>query len=74
MKNALTVDLEDYFHVSAYAGLVRQQDWDTYPSRVAENTTGFWTYFRESLPATFFVLGWSPRKSPKWWQGSRRRA
>src|SRR5260370_30208923 len=38
MKNALTIDLEDYFHVSAYARKVRLEEWDSYPSRVAQNT------------------------------------
>ena len=38
MKNALTIDLEDYFHVSAYADKVRLDEWDSYPSRVEKNT------------------------------------
>ena len=66
MKNALTVDLEDYFHVSAYAGLVRQQDWDTYPSRVAENTDRLLDLLSENrCLATFFVLGWVAEKKPE---------
>ena len=36
--NALTVDVEDYFHVSAFDSVVRRGDWRSYPSRVVEST------------------------------------
>ena len=66
MKNALTVDLEDYFHVSAYAGKVRLEDWDSYPSRVAENTDRLLALLAErNCLATFFVLGWVAQKKPE---------
>jgi polysaccharide deacetylase family protein (PEP-CTERM system associated) len=66
MKNALTVDLEDYFHVSAYAGKVRLQDWDSYPSRVEENTDRLLALLAENnCLATFFVLGWVAEKKPE---------
>src|SRR5713226_4017146 len=59
MKNALTVDLEDYFHVSAYAGKVRLEEWDSYPSRVAQNTDRLLELLAQhNCHATFFVLGW----------------
>jgi len=55
MKNALTVDLEDYFHVSAYSGKVRLEEWDSYPSRVAENTDRLLDLLAENdCLATFF--------------------
>jgi polysaccharide deacetylase family protein (PEP-CTERM system associated) len=63
MKNALTVDLEDYFHVSAYAGKVRMEEWDSYPSRVAQNTDRLLALLAEhNCLATFFVLGWVAEK------------
>jgi polysaccharide deacetylase family protein (PEP-CTERM system associated) len=66
MKNALTVDLEDYFHVSAYSGKVRLQEWDSYPSRVAENTDRLLALLAErNCLATFFVLGWVAEKKPE---------
>jgi polysaccharide deacetylase family protein (PEP-CTERM system associated) len=66
MKNALTVDLEDYFHVSAYAGKVRLEEWDSYPSRVAENTDRLLALLAENnCLATFFVLGWVAEKKPE---------
>src|SRR6266446_1365035 len=66
MKNALTVDLEDYFHVSAYAGRVRLEEWDSYPSRVAANTDRLLGLLAEhNCLATFFVLGWVAEKKPE---------
>ena len=38
LPNALTVDVEDYFHVEAFAGVVPRDRWDSYPLRVVENT------------------------------------
>jgi polysaccharide deacetylase family protein (PEP-CTERM system associated) len=66
MKNALTVDLEDYFHVSAYAAKVRLEEWDSYPSRVAANTDRLLALLAEhNCLATFFVLGWVAEKKPE---------
>ncbi len=66
MRNALTIDLEDYFHVSAYAGRVRRDDWDTYPSRVAQNTDRLLELLEQhKCKATFFVLGWVAEKKPE---------
>lgn len=66
MKNALTVDLEDYFHVSAYSGRVPLEEWDSYPSRVAANTDRLLALLAEhNCLATFFVLGWVAEKKPE---------
>jgi polysaccharide deacetylase family protein (PEP-CTERM system associated) len=66
MRNALTIDLEDYFHVSAYAGRVRLEDWDMYPSRVAQNTDRLLELLdQHACRATFFVLGWVAEKKPE---------
>ena len=66
MQNALKVDLEDYFHVSAYSGKVRLEEWDSYPSRVAENTDRLLALLAEhNCLATFFVLGWVAEKKPE---------
>lgn len=59
IQNALTVDVEDYFHVSAFAKSVDQRDWDKYPLRVENNTQRLLDLFDEhEVKATFFVLGW----------------
>lgn len=65
IKNALTVDVEDYFHVSAFADNVKQQDWDNYPLRVENNTRRLLDLFdAQNIKATFFVLGWVAERTP----------
>ena len=57
--NALTVDVEDYFHVSAFAESIDRHDWDKHPLRVENNTRRLLDLFDErEVKATFFVLGW----------------
>jgi polysaccharide deacetylase family protein (PEP-CTERM system associated) len=59
IKNAMTVDVEDYFQVSAFAESIEQKDWDSHPLRVENNTHKILDMFDESnQKATFFVLGW----------------
>jgi polysaccharide deacetylase family protein (PEP-CTERM system associated) len=66
IKNALTIDLEDYFHVGAYAGQVRLEEWDSHPSRVAQNTDRVLELLEQHrCHATFFVLGWVAEKKPE---------
>ena len=59
VRNALTVDVEDYFQVSAFSDNIHQNEWDTHPLRVNKNTFRLLDLFDEyQLKATFFVLGW----------------
>lgn len=59
IQNALTVDVEDYFQVSAFAKNIDQKDWDNQPLRVGNNTRRLMDMFDEAqVKATFFVLGW----------------
>lgn len=59
IQNALTVDVEDYFHVSAFAKSINRNDWDKQPLRVENNTRRLLDLFDEhEVKATFFVLGW----------------
>ncbi|NOY73033.1 MAG: DUF3473 domain-containing protein [Gammaproteobacteria bacterium] len=59
IKNALTVDVEDYFQVSAFAKNIKPSDWDKQPLRVEKNTQRLMDIFDEAqVKATFFVLGW----------------
>jgi len=59
IKNALTVDVEDYFQVSAFANSIDQKEWDDHPLRVGDNTHRLLDLFDEcQLKATFFILGW----------------
>lgn len=58
-KNAMTVDVEDYFQVSAFANAINQNDWDNHPLRVVNNTRKLLDLFDEhQVKITFFVLGW----------------
>jgi polysaccharide deacetylase family protein (PEP-CTERM system associated) len=57
--NALTVDVEDYFHVSAFAKHIAVEDWSGFEPRVRRNTLKLLEMFaEEGVKATFFALGW----------------
>ncbi len=57
--NAMTVDVEDYFHVSGFADVVRPEDWPRFESRVEANTGKLLEIFAtHKVSATFFMLGW----------------
>lgn len=66
MKNALTVDVEDYFQVSAFEGHIRREDWDRLPCRVERNCERILDLFGQAdVAATFFVLGWVAERYPQ---------
>jgi polysaccharide deacetylase family protein (PEP-CTERM system associated) len=66
ITNALTVDVEDYFHVSALAPSVRPDSWATRESRVASNVHKLLAMFEKfGARATFFVLGWVAERHPQ---------
>jgi polysaccharide deacetylase family protein (PEP-CTERM system associated) len=57
--NAMSVDVEDYFHVSVFDGIVPRSTWDDMESRVVANTQRLLEIFEESgVKSTFFILGW----------------
>ncbi len=63
--NALSVDVEEYFHVSNFEGVIDRESWDALPSRVAEATQRLLDLFDETgSRATFFVLGWIAERQP----------
>jgi polysaccharide deacetylase family protein (PEP-CTERM system associated) len=63
--NALTVDVEDYYHVSAFESVVRFEEWDQYESRVDRNTRRILDILDENkTKATFFVLGCVAERHP----------
>jgi polysaccharide deacetylase family protein (PEP-CTERM system associated) len=64
--NALTVDVEDYFQVEAFASTIDRSDWETLPRRVESNTERLLEIFGETgARATFFVLGWVATRHPR---------
>lgn len=66
MLNALSIDVEDYFMVSAFANVVKFEDWSKYESRVEQNTYKILDLLEDhKVKATFFVLGWVAEHYPK---------
>jgi polysaccharide deacetylase family protein (PEP-CTERM system associated) len=60
-----SVDVEEYFHVSAFERLVRYADWDGYESRVNDSVARLLDLLaRRQTRATFFVLGWVAERHP----------
>jgi polysaccharide deacetylase family protein (PEP-CTERM system associated) len=60
-----SVDVEDYFHVEAFASVVDRSTWSTYPSRVEANTLRVLDLLdRHNVKATFFILGWVAERHP----------
>lgn len=65
MRNALTVDVEDYFQVQAFAGSIDEADWPSLPARVEANTNRVLDLFAaHDARATFFILGWVAERYP----------
>jgi polysaccharide deacetylase family protein (PEP-CTERM system associated) len=65
MLNVLSVDVEDYFHVEAFAAKIRFEHWDSYEYRVEQNVATILELFdKYTVKATFFVLGWVAEKLP----------
>jgi polysaccharide deacetylase family protein (PEP-CTERM system associated) len=63
--NAMTIDVEDYFQVSAFDDVVRREEWELRPSRVVSNTMRLLQLFdQHSVKGTFFVLGWVADRFP----------
>jgi polysaccharide deacetylase family protein (PEP-CTERM system associated) len=66
IKNAMSVDVEDYFQVSAFAPHIRREDWDSLPCRVERNVDVILGLLDETgSSATFFTLGWIAERYPQ---------
>jgi len=65
IANALTVDVEDYFQVSALAPHIARADWERIACRVERNVDTILSLFAEAdARATFFTLGWIAERYP----------
>ncbi|MBV9249602.1 MAG: DUF3473 domain-containing protein [Acetobacteraceae bacterium] len=65
LRNAMTVDVEDYFQVQAFAHCIPRQSWDTLERRVEANTDRILGQFSANgVKATFFTLGWVAERHP----------
>lgn len=66
VKNFLTIDVEDYYQVSAFENIVGPSRWEEFPSRVLRNTRTILEILEEcGVKATFFILGWVAEKFPE---------
>jgi peptidoglycan/xylan/chitin deacetylase (PgdA/CDA1 family) len=64
--NALTIDVEDYFQVSAFAPYIQRRDWDQCECRVERNVDRILAILaEEGAQATFFTLGWVAQRYPQ---------
>jgi polysaccharide deacetylase family protein (PEP-CTERM system associated) len=65
VRNAITIDVEDYFHVGAFDGVIDRADWPKFELRVQRNTERLLELFeRSNVKGTFFVLGWVAEREP----------
>lgn len=65
-RDGMSVDVEDYFHVEAFADRVSFAQWPTFQPRVRRNTQSVLELFaRYGCRATFFVLGWVAERDPQ---------
>ena len=63
--NALTIDVEDYFQVSAFAAHIPRTSWDTLPCRVERNVDQILLLLADAgVRGTFFTLGWIAERYP----------
>lgn len=66
ITNAMTIDVEDYFHVSAFADRIARHEWDQLESRVVQNTHRLLNLLEHhQIRSTCFILGWVAQKYPQ---------
>jgi polysaccharide deacetylase family protein (PEP-CTERM system associated) len=62
----MSVDVEDYFMVEAFAGTIPRTTWESWPSRVVTNTRRVLDLFNEfGIRGTFFFVGWVAKRYPE---------
>jgi len=62
----MSVDVEDYFMVEAFAGTVSRASWSEWLSRVVDNTKRVLDLFdKYEVKATFFFVGWVAERFPR---------
>lgn len=65
ITNALTIDVEDYFQVSAFAPCIARSEWETRECRIERNMHLILDMLdRNDVKATFFTLGWIAERYP----------
>jgi polysaccharide deacetylase family protein (PEP-CTERM system associated) len=65
VRNALSVDVEDWFQVGAFETVIDRADWDSLERRVERNTDAVLHLFDDAgVQGTFFTLGWVAERHP----------
>jgi polysaccharide deacetylase family protein (PEP-CTERM system associated) len=65
IKNCLTIDWEDWFHICEVDHLLPRHEWDSYPSILPEATAAILDFLAaHRTRATFFILGYAARRHP----------
>jgi polysaccharide deacetylase family protein (PEP-CTERM system associated) len=65
MVNAITVDVEEYFHATEVQNALGPQNWSSYPSKVQRQVRNTLDVFRNhKVKGTFFILGWVAERFP----------
>ena len=63
--NGLSVDVEDWFQVGAFEGVIDRDSWDSLSDRIERNCDAILEMFDEAeVKATFFTLGWVAQRHP----------
>jgi polysaccharide deactylase family protein, PEP-CTERM locus subfamily len=63
--NFLTIDVEDYFMVSAFSDVIRLHQWGNFETRIENNTMRVLNLIdKYSVKGTFFILGWVAERYP----------
>ena len=66
VQNAFTIDVEDYFHVSALAPSIPRERWSQMEYRCESNVARLLALLAErGVHGTFFILGWVAERSPQ---------
>lgn len=66
IRNAMSVDVEEWFQVQAFSGVIPRADWDGLGTRVEASTDRILARFAEAgVRATFFILGWVAERQPQ---------
>lgn len=66
IRNAFSVDVEEYFQVEAFSDLIEKRDWEKIPRRAEEQTKRILELLDSfQVRGTFFVLGWLAERNPK---------
>ncbi len=66
MKNAISIDVEEYFQVTGFDGVIEKDSWDSVPSRLHIGMDRILAILdRYNVKATFFFLGWIAERHPE---------